>query len=140
MKCVETYDGKEFWVSDEQAQKLDEILDLANPPRRIDIEGVKIAVNSISGVFDELTMKEKEYRKQGMWICDCGRWHAFKDTCNCKQNFMKYGHFEYESACPKSKKLLDFEAKNGPLELNFEAYTLGTTSSAEDILKTIKNS
>ena len=118
MKCVETYDGKEFWIDEERAKQLDTILELANPPKRVDINGTKIVVNNIAGIFDELDMKEKEYRKQGMYICEFMRWHYFKEICHCGLNFANYGIFEFPSADIKSKRLLEYEAKHGLLELN----------------------
>jgi len=114
MKCVETYEGREFWIEDDVANRIENTLTLANPPKHIKINGVLIAVNSISGIFDEIDMKEKEYRKQGMYVCEFMRWHGFKEDCNCRNNFRLYGEF---GTAPKSKACIEYEKVHGALEL-----------------------
>jgi len=118
MRCVETFEGKEYWISEERSKVISNALLSVNPPKFVNIDGVMINTNSIAGIFDELDMKEKEYRKQGMYKCEYMRWHHFKSVCHCRENFRKYGMFEEEVAAPKSKQLIDFEAKHGKLELN----------------------
>lgn len=117
MKCIETYDGKEFWVDDERAEKIQKERSLVNPPKNFIVDGNDIANNNIAGIFSRDQMREKEFRKQGMFTCEYMRWHNFKEACHCKENFMKYGEF---GTAPKSKQCIEFEKQHGALELNLD--------------------
>lgn len=131
MHYLETYEGREFTLNEQQAQKLTAILEMVNPPKFIDINGRKIAVNSIAGIFSELDMREKEYRKQGMFICAFGFWHEFKGVCNCGDNHARYGIW---GTAPASKALIDFaEAKGLSMAEAPEKFSISGPLPAQDL-------
>lgn len=115
MKCIETYDGKEFWIEDQRGIDLKKLLLSNRSPEFVDINGALVKTNHISGIYDEIDMQEKQYRKAGMYVCKFMRWHSFKEDCHCLNNFIKYKDF---GSCIKSKKCLEYEKINGSLELN----------------------
>lgn len=117
MKCIETYDGKEFWVDDARAVKIQKERALNNPPKNFNIDGNDISNNNIAGIYSEKHMQEKQYRKQGMFTCNYMRWHAFSEKCNCQENYMKYGFF---GTAPKSLQCDEYEKRNGLIEKNLD--------------------
>lgn len=117
MKCIGTYDGKEFWVDDARADKIQRERALANPPKNFNIEGNDVSNNNIAGVYDTEHMREKDYRKRGMYICDFMRWHDKFEICNCKSNYQKYKFFGY---APKSIQCIAYEKAHGALEDNLD--------------------
>lgn len=151
MKCVETFDGKEYWIEDDRAEKLTSLLTLNNPPKFVDLNGSMVNVNNISGVNDEMDMKEKEFRKQGMFKCEYMFWHSRGSKCYCRDNWRNYRDFGMPKAC-KSKQLLTLEAQHGSLEKNigndgypaFGTLTINSNrdenhSIATDLLRTFLN-
>lgn len=143
MKCIETYDGSEYWISNEKAVGVEKVLTMVNPPKMIKVDGSMIVVNNIAGIKDELDMKEKEYRKRGMYVCEYMRWHEFKEKCNCRANFKNYGIFENPWADIKSKQLLEYEKLYGKLELNLDENDYPIRRSIGDYsagIKSIDNS
>lgn len=138
MKCIETYDGKEFWIEDTAAEQLSKVLLGFKPPKLVKINNSLVNSSNIAGIYDELDMKEKEYRKQGMWICTYLRWHYFKENCNCRQNYILYKIFETEAAEIKSKQLLEYEKRNGKMELNLDENYYPKVYNS-DLYKVIRN-
>lgn len=117
MKCVQTYDGMQIWITDDKATKLQSVLQMGNPPKMVTLGDNKIALNNISGIYDELDMREKDFLKKGMFKCLYMRWHDFKDNCNCKENYRLYGFF---GTAYRSKQLEEYEKTHGKLEKNLD--------------------
>jgi hypothetical protein len=82
--CLLTMDGIEIWITKEQTEKINKIVQDKNN-RFIKIGDERINSHSISGIYTGERIRHLRRIKQGWWQCEaCGRWHPRGEQCGCQ--------------------------------------------------------
>lgn len=74
-------------IEEEEAVKLDAIMQNPNCPRIIGIAGERVNVADISGIFTPKTIADFTRRKNGDYRCAYGEWHKYKTKCECSDGY-----------------------------------------------------
>lgn len=82
LMCISLRNGVEFWVEDDRAKNLKQIL-LTGDQKFIELDGELFNRADIVGVFSANTMADHTRRKNGEWKCGTGTWHKRKQDCDC---------------------------------------------------------
>lgn len=85
-KCVVMRSGMEFWISLDEAQKLEAILMKSEHHKFIAIAGETINTADLAGIFAPITLDDYHRQKRGYWKCDFDKWHPRNQDCNCALN------------------------------------------------------
>jgi len=83
-KCLLTKQGIEIWISNDQAIKISQLMNMGDH-KNIDIEEEIVSIHNIEGIFNADRIYEQRKRKAGQWQCEyCKRWHSKFEECGCQ--------------------------------------------------------
>jgi len=85
-KCVYNRNGSIIWLKEEEADKLQKVLNGLTNHLFVTIPSTGETINTadLSGIFNPKTIEEVLRRKRGQWQCEYGSWHSKNETtCEC---------------------------------------------------------
>lgn len=81
--CIYLRNGTEFWMNEEDANKVTEMLMNPNCPQFIRIHGKPVNKFEIITVYTRQEVEDLKHRKRGDWQCDKLIWHVKDEPCDC---------------------------------------------------------
>lgn len=83
--CVLLRNGTEFWITQEESEKLSAMLMRVEGPQFISIHKKPVNKFEIVTVYSREEMEDLKHRKRYDWQCDKLIWHPKDEACDCWQ-------------------------------------------------------
>lgn len=72
-----------YYVSEQRAKNLIDLINDINAPKMVELDGAFIAISDIAGIASAHQIEMMDRQRRGDWRCKFGNWHAKTEQCKC---------------------------------------------------------